>query len=51
MDVLSRRNFDGVWNGMIEPDVMISREEIAAFLGKLKKLRWAIDEFAGIVPV
>ncbi len=36
---------------MIEPDVMMSGEEIAAFLGKLKKLRGAIDEFAGIVPV
>jgi hypothetical protein len=30
---------------MIEPDVNLSREEIAAFLASLKKLRDGLDDF------
>jgi hypothetical protein len=30
---------------MVEPDVMMSREEIAAFLASLKKLRDGLDDF------
>jgi hypothetical protein len=45
MDVLSRRDNLDRWNCVIEPDVTMNREEIAAFLASLKKLRDGLDEF------
>jgi hypothetical protein len=43
VDVLSRRkNLKGT--GMMDPDVTMSREEIAAFLASLKKPRDGLDD-------
>jgi hypothetical protein len=44
LDVLSRRkSLKGT--GMMDPDVTMNREEIAAFLASLKKLRDDLDDF------
>jgi hypothetical protein len=46
VDVLSRRKrLKG--SGIMDPGVTMNREEIAAFLASLKKLRDGLDDFNG----